>query len=441
MLLAPLRSAFTEPTWQKVVLLIEGALLTHGRRTVAAALRAVGLQEERHFNQFHHILSRARWFPLRTSRFLLLLLVQAFVPQGAPIEIVVDETLERRWGPHITKCGYYHDPVRSSQKHRKISRGLKWLCLMLIVTPPWTSRPWALPFLCVLLTSEEVDTKLGRRHKTVPDWTKQLVKLIRRWLPDRSIKLIGDGAYSVVELGTTCRNQQITLIAPLRFDACLYTPPPARQPRQMGRPRLVGQRLPQPDQVLNNPQTIWHKAWVKWYGQGKQQIEWCSGTALWYRGGQVPLPIRWVLTRDLKGERDARAYFSTDQDQAGLFISIDFMKRWCVEVTFEESRAHLGIETQRQWSDRAIERTTPCLFGLYSVVALLGRSLHPTGDIPFQPTAWYRKQQATFTDVLAAVRRHLWNNFSYSTLPQNPDVILLPRSDLARLADVVCSSA
>jgi len=117
------------------------------------------------------------------------------------------------------------------------------------------------------------------------------------------------------------------------------------------------------------------------------------------------------------------------------------MKRWCVEVTFEESRAHLGIETQRQWSDLAIERTTPCLFGLYSVVALLGRSLHPTGDIPFQQTAWYRKQQAAFTDVLAAVRRHLWNNFSYSALPQNPDVILVSRSDLARLADVVCSSA
>jgi len=147
----------------------------------------------------------------------------------------------------------------------------------------------------------------------------------------------------------------------------------------MGRPRLVGQRLPQLDQVLVDSLTAWHKAWVKWYGQGKQQIEWCSGTALWYRGGQAPLPIRWVLTRDLKGERDARAYFSTAQDQSGLSIIIDFMKRWCVEVTFEESRAHLGIETQRQWSDMAIERTTPCLFGLYSVVALLGRSLHPTG--------------------------------------------------------------
>lgn len=441
MLLAPFRPAFTRPTWQKVILLVEGALLTQGRRTVTAALRAVGRQEERHFNLFHHVLSRARWSPLLISRLLLLLLVRTFLPAGACVELVVDETLERRWGPRILKCGYYHDSVRSSQKHLRISRGLKWLCLMLIVTPPWTSRSWALPFLCVLLTSEEVDTTLGRRHKTVPEWTRQLVKLVRRWLPDRSIKLIGDGAYSVVELGTACRNQQVTLIAPLRFDACLYTPPPARQPHQMGRPRVVGERLPQLDQVLASPHTIWQKAWVKWYGQGKRQIEWCSGTALWYRGGHTPLPIRWVLTRDPKAERDARAYFSTDQDQSGLSIITDFMKRWCAEVTFEESRAHLGVETQRQWSNTAIERTTPCLFGLYSIVAFLGQHLYPAGDIPFQQTAWYRKQQATFTDVLAAVRRHLWKNFSSSTSPENPDVILLSRSDLARLADIVCSSA
>jgi len=372
-LLAPFQSAFSRPTWRKVVLLVEGALLTHGRRTVTAALRAVGLQEEKHFNGFHHVLSRARWSSLRLSHLLLILLVQIFVQEGT-VEFAIDETLERRWGPHIAKCAYYHDPVRSSQKHQQISRGLKWLCLMLIVTPPWTKRSWALPFLCVLLTSEQRDASLGHQHKTVPDWTKQLVKLVRRWLPGRAIKLVGDGAYSVVELGTVGRKQQVTLIAPLRFDACLYTPPPERQPRQMGRPRLVGQRLPQLDRVLNNPQTTWHRSWVTWYGQGQQQLEWCSGTALWYRGGQVPLPIGWVLTRDPRGERDARAYFSTDQQPSGLAIVLDFMKRWPVEVTFEATRAHLGMQTQRQWSDLAIERTTPCLLGLYSLVTLMALS-------------------------------------------------------------------
>jgi hypothetical protein len=145
----------------------------------------------------------------------------------------------------------------------------------------------------------------------------------------------------------------------------------------MGRPRLIGQRLPQLDHVLDDSQTNWHASWVAWNGQGQQQIDWCSGTALWYRGGQTPLPIRWVLTRDPKGERDARASFSTDQQQSGLSIVLDCMKRWPIKVTFEETRAHVGVETQRQWSDLAIERTTPCLLGLSSLVTLIGQTLFP----------------------------------------------------------------
>jgi len=439
--LSPFRPAFTGPTWKNALVLVEGTLLARGRRTVTATLRTMGLSGNTHFNVFHHTLSRAQWSALQLSRLLLVLLVQTFVPPNAVVEMVVDETLERRWGPHIHKCAYYHDPVRSSQKYRKISRGLKWVCLMLLITPPWTSHTWALPFLCVLLTSAKEDTKRGRRHKTVPEWTQQLVKVVHRWLPNRVLKIIGDGAYSVVEVGLTCRKQQATLIAPLRFDACLYTPPPARLPGQEGRPRGVGTRLPQMDQVQVDSKIIWQKACVTWYGQGKQQLEYSSGTALWYREGHVPLPVRWVLTRDPQGEREARAYFSTDQTQSGLSIVTDFMKRWSAEVTFEESRTHLGIETQRQWSDLAIERTTPCLFGLYSLIALLGHHLYPDGNVPLQQTTWYRKQQATFSDVLFAIRQHLWGDFSSSTSPQTPDVILLPRSDLARLMHVACSSA
>jgi hypothetical protein len=163
LMLAPFRSAFTKPTWQKALLLVEGTLLTHGPRTVTAALRAVGLQGERHFNLFHHVLSRARWSPLLISQLLLLLLIRTFVPPDGAIEMVIDETLERRWGPRILKCGYYHDSVRSSEKHKRISRGLKWLCLMLIVTPPWTSRPWAASFsLCL------VDFRAGRYEVGTP---------------------------------------------------------------------------------------------------------------------------------------------------------------------------------------------------------------------------------------------------------------------------------
>jgi hypothetical protein len=116
----------------------------------------------------------------------------------------------------------------------------------------------------------------------------------------------------------------------------------------------------------------------------------------------------------------------------------DFVKRWPIEVTYEESRAHLGLETQRQWSDLAIERSTPCLLGLYSLVVLLGQALHPEGKIPVQQTAWYPKAQATFSDVLATVRWHLWGGLTFQTSAVNPDICLIPRAELTRLVQAVC---
>ena len=439
-LLASFQPVFTNPSWQKALVLLVGTLLARGRRTVTAALRQMGLEERANFSTYHHLLNRARWSPMQLSRCLLGLLVEKFMQAGGTLELVIDETLERRQGLHISKRGYYYDSARSTRQHEQISSGLRWVCLTLVVTPPWTQRSWALPFLSVLATSPEVDARLGRRHKTVPELAGQMVAVVRRWFPVVPIKLIGDGTYSGLTLGLTCAKYQVTLIAPLRQDACLCAPAPARQPGQNGRPRIKGKRLPKLSQVLVDPQTVWQRSNITWYDGSTQVVEWCSGAALWYRAGQPPLPIRWVITRDPAGERPVRTYFSTDQDQTGLSIVLDFIKRWSIEVTFEKSRAHLGIEMQRQWSDLAIERSTPCLFGLYSLVALLGHALHPTGNIPFQPTAWYRKQQATFGDVLATVRRHLWGNFSYSTSAHDPNLVLIPRSDLSRLAYAACSS-
>jgi hypothetical protein len=439
-LLASFQPVFTNPSWQKALVLLVGTLLARGRRTVTTALRQMGLEERTNFSTYHHLLNRARWSPLHLSRCLLSLLVETFLQAGGTLELVIDETLERRQGVHINKRGYYYDSARSTHQHELIGSGLRWICLTLVVTPPWTKRSWALPFLSVLATSPEVDRRLGRRHKTVPELAGQMMALVRRWFPAVPIKLIGDGAYSGLTLGLTCARYHVTLIAPLRQDACLCAPAPLRLPGQNGRPRIKGKRLPRLSQVLVDPQTIWQRSTVPWYDSSTQLVEWCSGAALWYRAGQPPLPIRWVITRDPAGERPVRTYFSTDQGQTGLGIVLDFIKRWSIEVTFEESRAHLGIETQRQWSDLAIQRSTPCLFGLYSLVALFGHALYPTGAIPFQPTAWYRKQQATFGDVLASVRRALWGNFSYSTSAHDPDLLLIPRSDLSRLAYAVCSS-
>jgi hypothetical protein len=151
-----------------------------------------------------------------------------------------------------------------------------------------------------------------------------------------------------------------------------------------------------------------------------------------------PLSLRWVLTRDPSGQQEPKAYRCTDLDQDPTSIIRDYMKRWPLEVTIEESRAHLGIETQRQWADLAMERSTPGLLGLYSLVTLFGQALHPDGRIPVAQAAWYAKEQATFSDVLTEVRRALWNNFNYCTSRERPDMQLVPKADLARLAYAVC---
>jgi hypothetical protein len=198
--------------------------------------------------------------------------------------------------------------------------------------------------------------------------------------------------------------------------------------------------LPKLEHVLKERQTTWQRVRVRWYDGRRRQLEVTSGTAVWYRIGQPVLPMRWVIARDPTGRLEPRAYFSTCLSDRPHALVQTFVKRWAIETTFEEGRAHLGIETPRQWSDGAVERTTPCLFGLYSVVTLLAYALHPSGKIPIQRTAWYDKPQATFADALAAVRQHLWDALSYSTSAHNPHLIEIPKSELYRLAQAVCYS-
>ena len=322
--------------------------------------------------------------------------METLIQAGGGIDVVIDETLERRWGAKISKRGHYRDSALSSRKRSVSSPGLRWIVMAVVVTLPWTQQRWALPFLCVLATTPEVSEKLGKRHKTVGMRAHQMVSLLRRWLPNVPIKLIGDTAYSILELGLHCVAQHVTLIAPFRLDSVIHQPPEVRTKHTIGRPRVVGKRLPSLETVLHDPKTMWQRITVDWYGEGKRVVEICTATALWYRYGSDPLPIRWVLTRDPEGKRPPKALFSTDQSQTAEEIVLDFMKRWSLETTFEESHAHLGIETQRQWSDLAIERTTPLLFGLYSLMTLFGHALHPDGQLPLKQAAWYHKQAATF---------------------------------------------
>ena len=209
-----------------------------------------------------------------------------------------------------------------------------------------------------------------------------MILQLRRWLPQRPLVLVGDRSYAVLDLLHCCQSlaQPVILIARLRLDAALYEPAPARQPGRNGRPPLKGRRLTALKALLDLPTVSWVEVSVAWYNGTTRTVELTSQTAVWYRSGKPPVPLRWVLVRDPQGEFATQALLCTDLAVDPAQILEWFVLRWQLEVTFQEVRTHLGVETQRQWSDHAIARTTPILMGLFSWT-------HPGGSLDAGTTA------------------------------------------------------
>lgn len=405
-------------TWHHAEVLLIGAILAPGQRTVASLLRITGLSRERCFVNYHRVLNRAAWSSRMASRLLLGLLLDAFAPAG-PVVLGIDDTIERRRGKRIAAKGIYRDPVRSSHSHFVKASGLRWLSLMLLVPIPWAGRVWALPFLTALAPSERYCAERNKQHKTLTDWARQLVLQVRRWLPGRALVVVGDSSFAALELLAALARRDVICVTRLRLDAALYDPAPSRLPGTVGRPRTKGKRLPILATVLADPTTPWQRVTVPgWYGEGERVVEIHSATAVWRHSGLPIVPIRWVLLRDPQGRFDPQALLCTDTAREPLQIVAWFVQRWQVEVTFREVRDHLGVETQRQWSDLAIARTTPCLLGLFSLVVLLAARLSPQARFVVATAAWYRKKHPTFSDTLAAVRREVWREQGFLTSRQ-----------------------
>jgi hypothetical protein len=443
--LLPFVPLFSKRVWQHAQVLLAGAILAPGARTVSSALRAMGLDQEKRFHRYHRVLSCASWSSLAASRVLLGLLLEAFVPEGAPLIVGIDETLERRYGRKISARGVYRDPVRSTHETFVKSSGLRWVCVMLLVEIPWASRVWALPFLSALAPSERYAAERGKRHKKITEWAWQLLLIVRRWYPQREIVATADRAYASLKLLDRCRklSKPITFVTRLRLDAALYEPAPPRKPGQLGRPRLKGERLPNLSVVSGDPATVWEPTKIaNWYGSGERTVEIASQTAVWYSTGLFAVPVRWVLVRDPEGRFKTQALLCTDLEADPRKVVCWFVMRWQLEVTFQEMRRHLGFETQRQWSDLAIRRTTPALLGLFSVVTLFAHQrMVQVGA--FRQAAWYHKRHPTFADALALVRKELWaqEEQTFCGSPVQTDTVKVPRAFMERLTDAICYAA
>jgi DDE superfamily endonuclease len=441
--LAPFAPLFSKRVWQHVQVLVAGAILAPGRRTVSSALRAMGFDQQKQFHRYHRVLSRASWSSRQASRILLGLLVEAFVGEG-PLILGIDETLERRWGKKISAKGVYRDPVRSSYENFVKVSGLRWVCVMLLVEIPWTSRVWALPFLSALAPSERYAAARGRRHKKITEWAWQLLLVVRRWYPKREIIAVADSTYASLKLLFRCRSlsRPVTFITRLRLDAALYEPAPPRRPGQIGRPRLKGERLPNLSVVAEAPSTVWKLTTIaNWYGSGERMVEIASDTAVWYSTGLFAVPLRWVLVRNPQGPFKTQALLCSDLEADPENILSWFVMRWQIETTFQEVRRHLGFETQRQWSDLAIRRTTPALIGLFSLVTLFAHHRMTQAAGAFRQAAWYHKTQPTFADALALVRKELWAYATFCRSPADTETVKVPRAFMERLTDTLCYAA
>ena len=426
---------FSKPVFERVKVLLVGAILSPASRTVTNALRVMGLAQEKHFQNYHRVLNRAEWSCLGGSKVLLKLLINSL---GTKDELVIgfDDHLERRRGAKIKAKGIYRDAVRSSDSFFVKASGLRWMSFMLLTEVPFARKTWALPFLTVLCPSERYHSERGIQHRKLTRRARQAILQIWRWFPEKQLIFVGDSSYAALDLLNAVR-EKVTMVTKLRLDAALYEAAPEREKGQMGRPRKKGLRLPTLNEVIKNSATKWGKVVVNWYGAAKE-IEITSGKCVWFHVGKEAVPMRWVIVKDPLGEFDTQAVLCTDQEAEPKQIVEWFIKRWQVEVTFEESRRHLGIETNRQWSDKAINRMTPCLFGLFSLITVMAQELSKTEKLKVRSAVWYEKEVATFSDAIGCVRQQIWEFQSFQTSENEYEVIKIPRSFLETLTDTLC---
>ncbi len=412
-LLGRFAPAFAGSVFVRWVVLLLGAILTTGRRTVQNILRTVGPIAVGHFSSFHRVFSKRRWSMWRVGRVLATLIVELLVPDGV-IDLVGDDTVEEHRGKNVYGKGCHRDAVRSKGKFTAFRWGHKWVVLCILVRLPFARRPWALPILVALYRSKAWNEKHGRRHKTPVELMRQLLAVAIRWFRGRNLVFAGDGNFNTHELSSFARRhrKQLTLVSRFFSDANLYTTPPPHRKGQRGRRRIKGKRLPSPAEVVEKAKRT--RITVRWYGGGTRRIEIVTRTAHWYKAGQGLVPVRWVFVHDLTGTHRDEYFFSTDVEMTPKEIVETYAGRWNIETTFQEARAHLGLETTRGWSQSTVLRVAPCLFGLYSIVALLYTKI-PAKYAAAGRVNWVGKETVSFSDAITAVRRWLWTDWVFAT--------------------------
>lgn len=415
---------FTSPTYQRFSTLLVAAVLTTGRRTIANLVRTLRHLAPGHLTTYQRVLSRSPWSGIDLGCSLTQFLLRHFAPDGV-ITLIGDDTVDGHKGKHVHGKARHRDPVRSSHAHTAWRYGHKWVVLAVLVKFPFATRPWALPVLVDLYRSEEDNRKRGRPHRTPAQLMCRLLRLVLIRFPGRTFLFVGDSGYGTHAVARFCHRHRarLSLVSKLHPDANLFAPPPPYSGN--GRPRIKGDRLPKPRQVATTTPILTEMT-VSWYGGGKRRVGTVGRAGHWYKAGERLVPLRWVFVRDLTGTHREEYFFTTDTALLPAQIIARYASRWNIETTFQELRAHLGLETTRGWCEGTVLRAAPCLIGLYSVVAALFALLPQekrAGGV-----SWRGKAGVSFSDALSAVRRWLWTESVFPQAGAHREFEKLPRS-------------
>jgi len=425
-LLAASRQAFCqERTYHRFLIVLAAVILTTGSRTISNVLRTIGRLGPGDASSYHRVFSKRPWSTWKLSRALVGFILEHWAPEG-PVALAGDDTVDGHPGKKVYGKGCHRDAVRSTHSMTAYRWGHKWVVLAILVKFPFAHRPWALPVMVALYRSKPFDEEHGLRHRTPAELMRRMLAVLIHWFPERKWQFVGDGGFGTHPLAHFCHRHQkhLTLVSKFYPDANLYDAPP-RRTKKVGRPRKRGRKLPSPQEVVSKTKKF-RRLTVSWYGGGRRRVEVAHGTGYWFKGGVGLVPVLWVYVRDLTGTHRDEYFFTTDVRLSLKRVIELYTARWSIETTFQEMRSYLGLETTRGRTENTVLRTAPCLFGLYSVVALCyavlpGRGLH------IATISWSGKTTITFSDAMATVRRWIWLHWVFENLQEGHVLKNLPR--------------
>lgn len=425
-LFSDLQQAFCqERTYHRFLIVLVAAVLTIGSRTVSNLLRTVGALAPGHGSSYHRVFSKRRWSTWELSRGLIAFILKHWVPEG-PIRLAGDDTVDGHPGKKVYGKGCHRDAVRSTHSMTAYRWGHKWVVLAILVKFPFAYRPWALPVMVALYRSKSFDQEHGLRHRTPAELMRRMLAVLMHWFPERKWQFVGDGGFGTHPLAHFCHRhrKRLTLVSKFYPDANLYGAPPPRT-KKSGRPRKRGKRLLTPQETVSKTRKF-KRLTVSWYGGGRRRVEVAHGQGHWYKAGEGLIPILWVYVRDLTGTHRDEYLFTTEVTLSPKRVIELYTSRWSIETTFQEMRAYLGLETTRGRTQNTVLRTAPCLFGLYSVVALCYAAL-PRRGLHVATIWWSGKNTVTFSDAMATVRRWIWLHWVFETHRESGVLKNLPR--------------